>query len=81
MSPRFAGCRLPRCVALQVRLFNNLGMYAEGVQKPLLERSQIFYRQEGERLVAQMAVPEYLEHCEVRAQLRPLFGLRFGEHT
>ncbi len=48
-----------------VRLFNSLGLYSEALQRPLLEQAQLAYKAEGERLVQQLGVAEYLAHCEV----------------
>ncbi|KAL6758019.1 cullin [Haematococcus lacustris] len=55
----------PRLHSL-VRMFTALGTYPEALQRPLLDASTAFYRAEGDRLVAQLSVPAYLQHCESR---------------
>jgi hypothetical protein len=49
-----------------LRMFASLGIYHESFEKPFLDASVAFYRAEGERFMAQSAVPEYLKHCEAR---------------
>lgn len=51
------------------RMFAALGTYSSALAGPLLEASSRTYHAEGEMLVGQMGVPEYLRHCEVRDEL------------
>lgn len=48
-----------------LRMLHSLGTYAEAFQRPFLERSTRFYHVEGSVLMNEMAVSEYLKHCEV----------------
>mmetsp|Transcript_26924 Transcript_26924/g.58796 ORF Transcript_26924/g.58796 Transcript_26924/m.58796 type:complete len:739 (-) Transcript_26924:3390-5606(-) len=51
-----------------LRMFDNLGTYAEVFQAPFLEQATMFYRKEGVRLRYELSVPAYLQHCETRLQ-------------
>lgn len=55
-----------------LRMLGSLGTYPDAFQRPFLEESYSFYRVEGNALMAEVSVPEYLRLCEVReGQLRP----------
>ena len=53
-----------------LRMMHSLGTYAESFQRPFLEESGRFYRVEGAAQMMEMAIPEYLKHCEV-GPIRP----------
>jgi cullin-4 len=59
-----------------VRMLNNLGLYSSSFQGNFLEASSSYYQGEGETLLAQMDLPQYLIHCEVRCRGRQEGGGR-----
>jgi cullin-4 len=48
-----------------LRMLGSLGMYEPVFQPQFLAQSAAFYQREGERLLAELDVPNYLRHCEV----------------
>jgi len=50
------------------RFFFVLQMYADNFEKPFLEQTAAFFQAEGQRMMQQTHVPEYLAHCERRFQ-------------
>ena len=50
-----------------VRMLNELGLYTLSFQGRFLEASSSYYQAEGEEMLLQMDLPQYLLHCEVRA--------------
>ncbi|MEW5312866.1 MAG: hypothetical protein WDW38_004466 [Sanguina aurantia] len=49
-----------------LRMLHNIGVYADTFQRPFLEVTTRYYQAEGDRLMQELDVPQYLKHCEVR---------------
>lgn len=49
-----------------LRMLHNIGIYADTFQRPFLEMTTRYYQAEGDRLMLELDVPQYLKHCEVR---------------
>jgi len=49
-----------------VRIFIDLTLYHEEFEEPFLNRTQLFYRSEGEKLVHERDIVDYLQHVEQR---------------
>ena len=48
-----------------LRMTSALGLYEDSFQAGFLERTQLFYRAESQRMIQEVEVAPYLEHCEV----------------
>ena len=48
-----------------LRMTSALGLYEDSFQAGFLERTQLFYRAESQRMIQEGEVAAYLEHCEV----------------
>lgn len=47
-------------------MFIDLSLYHDVFEEPLLQRTQLFYRSEGERLVHSLDMADYLQHVDQR---------------
>lgn len=48
-----------------LRMLHNIGIYTDTFQRPFLEMTTRYYQAEGDRLMQELGVPQYLKHCEV----------------
>lgn len=48
-----------------LRMTSALGLYDDSFQAGFLERTQLFYKAESQRLIQEVEAAAYLEHCEV----------------
>lgn len=55
-----------RLLASLLRMLLDVSLYEEFFQRPFLQQTEAFYREEGDRLLAELSVPDYLLHCESR---------------
>ncbi|KAG2188621.1 hypothetical protein INT44_001376 [Umbelopsis vinacea] len=49
-----------------IRIFIDLSLYHDVFEEPFLQRTQLFYRSEGEKLVHSLDMAEYLQHADQR---------------
>ena len=48
-----------------LRMTSALGIYDDSFQTGFLDRTLLFYRTESQRMIQEVEVAAYLEHCEV----------------